>query len=226
MFLHEFRGYLHLGIPSEQNEQPHPSHPGDCKKSVYCPDYILAEKYRHDHHQKLCCIGIETILENAVSPVVEKVDIFDKAHRTAEKDIKKEQVQERNVARLIEHREMAFKGVAENKNQHAEEAQEQESIEQLRGFLIAALSHPPVGFVTVIQGKQDWMMPVTQKKVINPAMNMNISNSPISARVSFFVNTMLIIRKITGFISWNSWSPEILSISLIFLNPCRIIDFP
>jgi hypothetical protein len=51
------------------------------------------------------------------------------------------------------------------------------------------------------------MMPVTQKKVINPAMNMNISNSPISARVSFLANTMLIIRKMTGFISWKSWSP-------------------
>ena len=39
-------------------------------------------------------------------------------------------------------------------------------------------------------------MPVTQKKVISPAMNMNISHLPISARVRWlFVKTILIIRK-------------------------------
>jgi hypothetical protein len=49
------------------------------------------------------------------------------------------------------------------------------------------------------------MIPVTQKKVINPAMNMNISHCPISERVRWlFVKTILIIRNITGFISWKS----------------------
>ena len=33
------------------------------------------------------------------------------------------------------------------------------------------------------RGSNDWIIPVTQKKVINPAMNMNISHSPISALV-------------------------------------------
>jgi hypothetical protein len=46
------------------------------------------------------------------------------------------------------------------------------------------------------------MIPVTQKKVTKPAMNMNISHCPISARVSWLlVKTMLIMRKITGFIN-------------------------
>jgi len=64
------------------------------------------------------------------------------------------------------------------------------------------------------------MIPVTQKKVIKPPMNINISHCPIWARVRWlFVNTILIIRKTVKRISWKSCKPEILSISLIFLNP-------
>jgi hypothetical protein len=74
------------------------------------------------------------------------------------------------------------------------------------------------------RGRSDWIIPVTQKKVISPAMNMNISHWPISALVRWlFVNTMLIIRKTTGFISWKSWSPEILSINFSLFKTERVV---
>ncbi len=64
------------------------------------------------------------------------------------------------------------------------------------------------------------MVPVTQKKLMSPAMKRNISHEPISARVRWlFVNTMLTIRKTVNRINWKSCNPEILSINLIFLKP-------
>jgi hypothetical protein len=65
---------------------------------------------------------------------------------------------------------------------------------------------------------------VTQKNVISPLININISNCPISwVERELFVNTMLIMKKITGFINWASCSPEILSINFSFLKPEKII---
>jgi hypothetical protein len=67
------------------------------------------------------------------------------------------------------------------------------------------------------------MIPVTQKKVIIPAINMNISHCPISTRVRWvrllLVKIMLIIRKTTGFINWKSCNPDILSINFNLLKP-------
>jgi len=69
------------------------------------------------------------------------------------------------------------------------------------------------------KGNKDCMIPVTQKKVNIPAMNINISHCPISARVRWFlVSAILMKRKIMGFISWKSCSPEILSINFILLS--------
>jgi hypothetical protein len=46
------------------------------------------------------------------------------------------------------------------------------------------------------------MIPVTQKKLNNPAIKRNISHDPISARVRWlFVKIMLMIRKTVNFIS-------------------------
>jgi hypothetical protein len=103
------------------------------------------------------------------------------------------------------------------KNQQAEKTQQQKCIINLGRFTFAILWY--VLFLWY-NGRSDWMIPVTQKKVINPAINSTISHEPISARVRWLlVNTMLIIRKTVNRISWKSWSPEILSISFIFLNP-------
>jgi hypothetical protein len=46
-------------------------------------------------------------------------------------------------------------------------------------------------------------MPVTQKKLISPAMKRNISHDPISDLERWLlVNTTLMIRKIVNLMSW------------------------
>jgi len=71
--------------------------------------------------------------------------------------------------------------------------------------------------------KSDWLIPVTQKNVITPAINMNISNCPTFSGVIFLVKTTLTIRKVIGLINWKSWSPEILFKNLIFFNSVQIL---
>jgi hypothetical protein len=48
---------------------------------------------------------------------------------------------------------------------------------------------------------------------------MNIYHCPISSvERELFVKAILIMKNITGFINWKSWSPEILSINFSFFN--------
>lgn len=63
------------------------------------------------------------------------------------------------------------------------------------------------------KGNNDWIIPVTQKKLMKLAIKRNTSYRPISSVDRWlFVKRILIRRKVLNLISWNICSPEILFI--------------
>ncbi len=72
------------------------------------------------------------------------------------------------------------------------------------------------------KGKSDWIIPVTQKKLIRLEIKRNVSHEPISARLIWlFASTILTIRKTKNFSNWKSCRPDILSFILIF---CKTLE--
>ena len=89
-----------------------------------------------------------------MSPVIKQVDVFYKAYGAAEQYIKKQKIQEWYIASEMENWDIGFDGMAENKEDKAEKAKEQESIEYFRWFSCIVFTKFPECFVPVVQGQQ------------------------------------------------------------------------
>jgi len=134
MFSHKFKRNFHLSVTTKQKDQPYPPDNCNSQQTVYRPYNSFPKQKRRDNQYKLCSICIKSILKDAVRPVIQEINVFYKANRAAEKNVKQQQVYKRHIPPVMKKRIIVFENVSQNKQDNAKKYKKKECVEDLRRF--------------------------------------------------------------------------------------------